>query len=501
MHLIGLDIGTTGCKAVVFDEGGKILGSSFREYGVDCSEPAMAEQDAESVWAAAQEALQAAVAQSGRTDRAALSLSVQGDAIIPIDREGRALYPAILGMDYRSQPQAGACDREFGSFELFQATGMRPHPMNSLVKVLWLREQRPEVFDRAWRIVTYADFVLGKLGAEPVIDHTMASRTMAFDLLKQEWSASILGRLGLSGSLFSPAIPSGKVVGQLRPDLAETLGLPPSTMLVTGGHDQTCAALGAGMVQPGMALVSTGTAEVAATAFAKPALTRSLYEGYYPCYLHAKAGLYFTFSLNHTGGILLKWYRDQFCTAEIAEAGTGQFSAYALLDARMPEGPSPVMVLPHHNGSGTPWCDLASKGAIVGLTLGTTRHDVAKAIREALAFELLVNLEAMQTAGIQVQALTAVGGGARSTVWLQLKADILDRPIRTLKCPEAACLGAAMLAGTAAGVYASLDAAATRLVAPDREYEPHPERAAWYRERFALYRQLYPALRSLHHQL
>jgi xylulokinase len=159
------------------------------------------------------------------------------------------------------------------------------------------------------------------------------------------------------------------------------------------------------------------------------------------------------------------------------------------------------MVLPHFNGSGTPWCDLDSKGAIVGLTMATTRHDIAKAILEGLCFELLINLNTMRETGIDVQELVAAGGGAKSALWLQLKADILDRPIRTLRCPEAACLGAALLAGTAVGAYRSLDEAVTQTVAPDREYAPRPNWATRYRDKFETYRRLYPTLRPIHAQL
>jgi sugar (pentulose or hexulose) kinase len=182
MPLLGLDLGTTGCKAIVFDADGRLRARAFREYGVDCDAPAKAEQDAEHVWTLAKEALREVAAQAGEPPIRALSVSVQGDAIIPVDREFNALHPAILGMDYRSAAQARRCEEQFGGFELFLRTGMRPHPMNSLTKVLFLREHAPAVFARAWKIVTYADFILGKLGAEAVIDHTMASRTMAFDL-------------------------------------------------------------------------------------------------------------------------------------------------------------------------------------------------------------------------------------------------------------------------------------------------------------------------------
>lgn len=501
MHLIGLDIGTTGCKAVVFDLQGRMLGRGFREYGIVCDAPAKAEQDAERVWTLTKEALAEAVRRAGVKEVKALSLSVQGDAIIPVDGDFRALHPAILGMDYRSRPQADRCEAVWGGFGCFQRTGMRPHPMNSLTKVLWLRELAPAIFDRAARIVTYADFILGKLGGEAVLDETMASRTMAFDLAARGWNAELHAALGLSPAIWSRPVPSGTPAGRLRRELAAELGLPLELMLVAGGHDQTCAALGAGVVRPGMGVVSTGTAEVLATAFDRPMLSEAMFESYYPCYLHARPGMYFTFSLNHCGGLLLRWWRDNLAGEDVRAAGLQGMDAYQFMDAQLPDGPAPVMFLPHLSGSGTPRCDLQSKGALVGLTLATRRPDIFKAILEGLAFELRANLERLAACGLALEQLVAVGGGARSRPWLQLKADILNRPLRTLECHEAACLGAALLAGTAAGAYANLVEAVAQTVRYEGEFNPVHDRAVAYAGRYALFQELYPALRSVNQSL
>lgn len=497
MSLIGLDIGTTGCKAVVFDPEGRVLARAFREYGMVCEAPAKAEQDAELVWTLAKEVLREVAATGSARDAGALSVSVQGDAIIPVDREFRALHPALLGMDYRSAPQARHCAELFGGFELFQRTGMRPHPLNSLTKVLLLRELAPAVFEGAWKIMTYADFLLGKLGGEAVLDHTMASRTMAFDLSGGHWCEEIHKRLGLSPELWSATVPSGQVVGTLRPALVAELGLPRGLALVSGGHDQTCAALGAGAVREGRAVVCTGTAEVLSTALDKPVLHHAFFAGYYPCYRHVVPGRFFTFGLNHSGGVALRWWRDQFGAAEVSEAAARGLEVYAVMDAHLPAAPSPVLVLPHLNGRGTPSCDLTARGAVLGLTLATSRQEVFKGLLEGLCFELRANLEAWQTAGVRVDELVAVGGGAKSAPWVQLKADVLGRPVQTQRCPDAAALGAALLAGTAVGVYATLEEAVASVVVPDRQFEPAPDRKTYYRERWNVYQQVATALRPI----
>jgi len=501
MHLLGLDVGTTACKAVVFDDEGRTLGTAYREYPVATDATGRAEQDAEAVWREVGVAIRQAA--GGGADRSigAVGLSVQGDAIIPVDRLCRPLGPAILGMDYRSAADAAECERLLGARELFQLTGMRPHPMNSLCKLLWMRRSRPDTFRSAWKITTYADFIAARLCGTPVIDHSMASRTMAFELASRCWSESILRSLDLDPELFSTAVPCGTTVGMLRPEVAAELHLPASALVVAGGHDQVCAAAGTGVVDEGLGVVSTGTAEVLSTAFTGPRQGDAVFQGFYPCTLYAKEGMYFTFSLNHTGGLLLQWYRDAFAAEEEAEAREAGMSVFELIDRKAAQASGNLLVLPHFNGSGTPLCDTSSRGAIVGLTLSSTRHDIARAILECQCFELAANLEAMEKADIRVGRLVAVGGGAKSALWLQIKADVLGRPIDVPAVREAACFGAALLAGTATGVYRDLDEAVAACVRMERTYEPDGARNARYRERQALYRELYPALASLNRRL
>jgi xylulokinase len=499
--LVGLDVGTTGCKAVVFDSEGKVLGQGFREYGIICDAPGKAEQDPETVWRATLAALREAAAGAGVQKVLAIGLSVQGDAIIAVGKGFSPLCNAVLGMDYRSAAQAEECSQAFGARALFDLTGMRPHAINSLVKALWLKKQLPQVFRKAWKIVTYGDFILGRLGADPVMDWTMASRTMAFDLMRRAWASPVLEAFGVDPELLSRAEPSGLVVGKLAVEAARQAGLQPGALLVTGGHDQTCAALGAGVNRDGIGLLSAGTADVLSTAFAEPKLNDAMFNGFYPCYLHARPDMYFTFALNHIGGILLRWYRDTFGAEEVKEAARTGRDPYDLLVESVSDGPSPIMVLPHFNGSGNPVCDMSSRGAIVGLTLSTTRADVVKAIMECLAFESRINVDYWRSAGIQIAELRAAGGGARSARWLQIRADILGRPVTALRVREAACLGAAILAGAAAGVFGSVDEGISRTVRTGQCYEPHAGMTERYQERYEIYRSLYPALRSMNSML
>jgi len=498
--LLGIDVGTTCVKAAIFSPDGDMKSEASDEYGIDQPHPGWAEQDGERVFSLMCEVIRRAAMQHGRAVKA-LSLSVQGDAVTAVDAHMRPLLPFQLGMDYRCNQQAEAYAEEFGALPLFQKTGMRPHPINTLCKIRWITENRPDVACSAARYMTYSDFLLCRLGVcEPVIDLAMASRTMALPLTSRSWDGELLRAARISPEQLSRPVPSGTAVGELQGELAKELGLPRGVLLVTGGHDQALAALGAGLSAPGLALDSHGTAEVISTVLGSPQTESGMFEGFFPCYAHAVPDRYLTFSLNHTAGILLKWYTEGFCAADEASARLANESLYGYVLSKAADGPSSVLVLPYFAGKGTPDCDLNAKGLIAGLTLSTSRHAIARGIIEALAFDMRENLEALADTGIPVAELRCVGGGARSPIGLQIKADVTGLPVHTLRVREAACFGAAMLAGVAVNCWSGLDEAAS-LVRLDRTYTPNPNTHDSYAKRYEAYRALYRVNRELLAQL
>lgn len=500
MLLMGADVGTTGVKAAVFDEKGGMLGYGFQEYNILYGKPGYAEQDAENVWMHTKEAMAQAASQAGGCI-AAVSVSTQGDAVIPVGRRGETLCPAQLGMDYRASAEVAEIAERLGEKAVFEKTGMRPHPLNSVIKMMWFERHIPELRKNLWKYMTYSDFILSRLGSdEPVIDLTMASRTMCLDLESGAWSGEILSASGVDPAFLSRPVPSGAVVGRVGAGLGEELGIRPGTLLVAGGHDQTCAALGAGVVEEGMALDSHGTAEVLSAALNSPRLDDVMFANRFPCYRHAVDGMFFTFALNHTGGVLLKWYRDNIGRVEVLNAEKMGEDAYDRILSMAPAGPSPLLVLPDFNGGSAFPNDALSKGAVLGLTLSSTRHDIAKGILDSTAFVLRSNILAMRSAGIAIQDLICVGGGARSNVGLQLKADATGLPVRTLKVREAACLGAAILAGVGAGAFEKAQDAAG-LAQADKIFVPDKEMQKKYEDKYAVFTGLHDALKETSVQL
>jgi xylulokinase len=495
MSFIGLDIGTTGCKAIVFDERWKILAKASREYPILTPRPGWAEQDPELVWKLAVESLAQATAES-KSKPMAMTLSVQGEAVMPVDRDGNPLRHAILGMDTRTTAENDWLAAKFGAEDLYRRTGMPIHTMNTLNKLLWLRKNEPDIWRSAHQFLLYEDFFIRRLTGNASISHCLASRTQMYDLHAKTWASDILDKCEIDGSRLAALAPEqGGVVGTVGKPLADRLGLEAGLLIASGGHDQACAALGSGVRQSGLAMVSTGTAEVVEVAMASPVLSESLRRANISIYRHVVPELYLAMTLNHSGGLLLRWFRDTLCRDRCAAAESGK-DAYDLILADAPRGPTNLMVLPHFAGSGTPLLDTTSRGAILGLSFASTRAEIAKAILEGLTFELRLNLELLKQSGIDVAGLHAVGGGAKSDLWLQLKADVCRTGLRIPRVTEAACLGAAMVASVAAGANRDVQAAAARhrRVRFDRIVTPDDEMATKYDSRFELYRQLYPQL-------
>jgi xylulokinase len=498
MSVIGLDIGTTGCKAIIFSDNWNILAQGKREYPILTPQPNRAEQDAELVWKLAMESLTEAVSQYKSDPPEAIALSVQGEAVIPVDKHGKPLRNAILGMDTRTTEENKWLAETFGAEVLFNRTGMPMHTMNTLTKLLWIKKHEQAIWESAEKFLLYEDYFLRRLSGKAYISHCLASRTQMYDLQSSSWAVDILDKCEIKLERLSELSPAvGGVVGSIDKEIGAQLGIKNVVSIVSGGHDQACAALGSGVIKPGLAMVSTGTAEVVEVAMSSPVLNESLCQGNISVYRHVLDGLYLSMTLNHSGGLLLRWFRDTLCKEKLLESEQTGLDAYDLMLANARPGPTNVMVLSHFSGSGTPLLDTTSKGAFLGMNFATTQADLAKAILEGLTFELRINLDLLKKSGITIEELHAVGGGARSDIWLQLKADICGIPLRIPQVTESACLGAAILASIGVGKYNNVDSAVQDAVKMDRTVEPQIKNAKAYQKRYELYTELYPNLISL----
>jgi xylulokinase len=496
MNYMGIDIGSSGCKAAVFNEEGQQLAVANREYDVIFTKDGGAELDSNEVMEKCFQVIQECTSQVEKYSIKGLGISSQGEAFTAIGAKDQALCNAMISSDMRSQPYVNKWLEKFSEEKLYQITGHTAHPMFSLFKLLWQKENKPEVWKNTRKFFCFEDLLQLRLGLEPCIGWPLAGRTMMFDVSKHEWSEEILAMVGIDLKQLANPAPSGSVVGKVAPKIADELGLSNETFVVTGGHDQPCGALGAGVTKPNMAMYATGTVECITPGFDKAIFTEELRKSNLCTYDHTVEGMYVTVAFSLTGGNILKWFRDEFSAQEIKEAEKRKINAYELILDSVSKQPSKLVVLPYFTPSGTPYFDTQTKGAIFGLQLSTSRGEFIRALLEGVAFEMRLNLEILEKSGHKINELRAIGGGAKSEMWTQLKADVTGKKITTLNVTEAGCLGVAMLA-CAADTGKSVNELAANWVQPISVLYPQSEITNWYNKRFKIYRDLYNTVKAI----
>lgn len=472
MRLIaGLDIGTTGCKITVFTPDGVCLGREYAAYRTTRAS-GIHEMEASALAAGVSKVVDAASARFGRID--AIGVTSFGEAFVLTDGDGRPLRPMLLCSDSRGAEEAHAFAASFGAGRAADISGVLPSEGYSIPKLMWIKRHEPEVFARAKFAMLVEDYVIYLLTGERVIDHSMATRTGAFDIHRLDWSVEMLDAAGIPVSMLSRPVPTGTAVG-------ETAG---GSVVVAAGHDQVACAVGAGVFEPGTAAEGAGTVECITPVFSDIPAADSFRQDKY-CVI-PYFGNWVTYAFTHTGGELLRWCADDICGRPHAELQAGAY-----------EGPTGLLVLPYLAGAATPYMDSGAKGAVVGLTLGTKSRDLYLGCMESIAYEMRLNMERLGLAGVKFDRLVATGGGARSDLWMQMKSDVLGIPFEALEVEDAGTVGCAMMAGVACGAFRDMGEARTAMVRKSRSFEPDAARHARYGDVYARYVKLYGAVRPL----
>jgi len=493
MSLLGIDVGTTGCKAALFSLDGRVLASAYAEYDIVHPQPGYAELDARRVWESVQGVIRRVVSASGQDPVQALAVSSLGEAMVPVSEERQVLGPSILNFDCRGEEYLSSLRERLSDEQLYRINGNTWGNHYSLTKLKWLQEHEPALYERTDRFLLWGSFVSFMLGAEPAVDYSLANRTLLFDLERGTWSEELLSLAGLEGGKLPTPVPSGTVIGTVAKAPAEELGLPPGTAIVSGAHDQCANAVGCGVIEEGRAVFGMGTFLCITPVFRQRRDPACMIERGLNTEHHAAPGRYVSFLYNQ-GGSLVKWYRDTFAAQEQREAEREGRELYPDLFAELSPGPSPVIVLPHFTTTGPPSFIADSCGVIVGLHLETRRGDILKGILEGTTFYLKECVDALPPTGIEIREFRAVGGGSKSELWVQLCADILGRPMVRPLVTEAGTLGAAIIAGVGAGIFSSFEEGVEQMVRLERRFEPDPRRHAAYVRRFEDYRSLWPLM-------
>ena len=496
MAILGLDIGTTGCKATVFSSGGAILSYAYEEYPIESPRAGWFELDPEKVWKAAARVIKKANRESAETVESICTSSL-GEAFICLDAHGSALCGSMLYLDERGQQESQWIVETLGDARILQSTGHAPSSMYSLSKLLWLKKHRPEVYQQTRWLHFFGDYILYRLTKEHVTEYSLAARSLCFDVREKRWDRGILEAFELDASIFPTPLVAGSIVGCIRPEAAAETGLSERTVAVLGAHDQIMCAIGAGALRDGEAVNSIGTVDCITPVFSGMKLSEQMMQSGYACIPFLFDNTYVTYAFSMTGGSLLRWFRDTFAADVAAEAVRNGISVYALLDEAMPTEPTSILTLPHFAGSPIPLRDTSAKGAMVNLSFDTRREDIYRACMEGETFEMRNNLQYLERHGIPVRTLKTVGGGSRSDKFMQIRADILDLPVMTMECEEAGTLGTAILAGTATGVFSSIEEAASQLSRVKRVFEPIARNRDFYRTQFEKYKSLYELLKPV----
>ena len=502
MSMLGLDIGTTGVKAVAFREDGTSIASAYREYNLLSPHSGHLELDPSEVLEAIR-TVTGAVGQETKADPIrSVATSTLGEAAIPVDENWQPVGNAIVGFDARGEEEMLAFKERISNQEVFDITGHGINSYHTLFKVLWRRAHDRDTFHRTHKVLCFGDFLTARLGLEPRMDYSMGARTLVLDIHRGEWSHRILEAADLTPDIWPAPIAPGAPVGELGSGATE-FGLPAGTVVGGGLHDQPAGILGAG-IRPGESMLATGTVICLGVRLSEKPQGTVMAENNLCYYPTAGDGQYISIAWNFTGGSLLKWYRDQLAGPELSTASDRGVDPYEVITSDLPSQPTGVLVLPHFTTTGTPWLDPRALGAIFGLRLTTSRKELVKGILEGILYEIRLNSELLNAAGVGIHLYKAIGGAAKSDAWMQIAADILGRPVAITTVTEGAALGAALLGAHASGEISStaeMDAIVDSAAHVERILEPDPERAKQYDERFAIYRDLYPETRTLSHRL
>ena len=475
---LGIDVGTTGVKAVLFDGSGAEIGAGLAEYKLEMPRPDIVELDAEVYWQSVCRAVKEAFGASAtRPERLrALSITGQAETLVMVDRDFRPLRKAIVWLDNRAAAEAKEIEERFGAEELFRMSGQTEMlPCWPAAKILWYRNREPELFRRTAYYLMVEDYILYKLTGRCATCRGLLPSTLYYDIRTGEYSPAMLDYLGIAASRLPEPLDCGESAGEC---VANDSLIPAGAVAAAAPLDHVCGNLGSGCSAPGVISETTGCTLALCAAFPKLVYDEkkriSTYLGFAP-------GSFVLLPWAPTAGMLLKHFRDEF-------SGGSNYRELDELAATAAPGSDGLLLLPHCAGSVSPVCNPAARGVAYGVTLAHKRAHWARAIMESVAYLLRDNVEALRQLGAQITSIRTLGGASASKLWLQIKADVLELPLSVVKCKEATSLGAAILGAAARGDF-DTGGAAARMVRIDRVVEPGENRKV-YRECFENYRKL-----------
>ncbi len=497
-YLMAIDLGTSTLKVAIFDIIGKIAASSSMEYPLSYPGKELVENDVEKYW----ESIAGLVKKSLKdltgdpSNILAISLSSQGETIVPVDKDINPLRPAIVWLDGRSSKEAEDIASVFDEDELFSITGMSASdPMWPASRIKWIENNEPQVFKKTYKFLLLEDYIAFRLTGKVFGESTVYNSSYYYDINKLEYYQPMLDYLNITEDRLPEIVYTGTVMGNISDKASGETGLSTSTKFVAGAMDQVAGAIGAGNIREGIATETTGSAFAMIVTTDKPVIDK---DSRLPCQLHAVKGKYCLMPYSMTGGMVLKWFKDNFFSA----GNTSKLSdneIYNILTSeasKIPAGSEGLIMLPHITGAFFPENNPKARGVFFGISIDHKRGHFTRAILESIAFMLRRDLEIFSNNNIKIKSIISMGGGAKSGLWNQIKADITGLELLIPENTETALLGAAIIAGMGIGVYEDFGSATSKVASIGKKYSPDSENKSIYDIAYKKYVELYDKVKD-----
>jgi len=500
--LLGIDIGTTHCKAGVYNKkGGKVILKKVKTE-THINKKDWSWYEADEIWLAVTKLLQEIFKHINPRKIIACSIASMGESGVPIDKKGNATYPIIAWFDQRSLPQAKKLKKILGIDKVFKISGLEINPIFSVPKIMWIKKNAPEAYIRTMKWLSMTDYIIFKLTGEIISNYSIASRTMALDVTRKVWSEELLDAVSVNSNLFPDLKASGVVVGKVNENAAKETGLLSGTLIVNGGHDHFCGSLASGILLGNRVLDSSGTAESISVVLKQKTPPTNKYCGF-------RIGRYLDPELIYAvGGIIasggaVDWLKDRI--ASLSDWDKSSKLSYEIIIRKTQETPlgeRGLLFLPHLRGGGAPNWDSTSRGVLIGLRTSHTSPEIFRALIEGLCFEVKGILEEIkEIIGHPIEIMTTIGGGTKNKFWQQTKANITGITVEIPDIEEATAMGAALLAGIGAGVHKDMLSASKLTYRVKKRYYPNKEANEYYKEIYQTYSKLYPVLKNINYDL
>ena len=497
-YLLGIDLGTSGTKTVLFDTDGNAVASALVEYPMYQPKNGWAEQDPKDWWNAARDTIRQVLEDSGADPAAVKGLGISGQmhGLVMLDENGEVLRNSIIWCDQRTQAECDEITEKIGKERLIEITANPALTGFTAGKILWVRKNEPEIYEKCRHILLPKDYVRYMLTGEFATEVSDASGMQLLDVKNRCWSREVLEKLEIDPSLLAKMYESPEVTGTVTAEAAALTGLKEGTPVVGGAGDNAAAAVGTGVVEEGKAFTTLGTSGVV---FAHSDSVTIDPKGRVHTFCSAVPGCWTVMSCTLSAGLSLKWFRDTFCGEEKAVAAGMGVDPYYLMDKqaeKSPIGANRLIYLPYLMGERSPLLDPSARGVFFGLSAIHTKYDMLRAVMEGVIYSQRECLDILRGMGVVSSEMLACGGGGSSPFWRQMMADVYGLPVKTVANKEGPALGAAILAGVGAGVYKSVPEACRQVIHVNPAQPPIGENHWQYEKYYEIYRSLYPALKE-----